>query len=346
MTGTSRAGALPSAALAVAIAGLLGLQVLGPWHDSRLADTVRPWPGPRGVPAVRLGVTTLALARNSHQRWSAAQLREVDAFEQHVRHHADIVMWFADWAHVARFDARQAGVVAARGSIPEISWEPWDSTGHSRSQPTFRLARIIDGSHDRYIVRWAREIAAYGRPVRLRFAHEMNGRWYPWAERVNGNRPGEYVRAWRHVHRIFTAEGAQNVRWVWSPVAGSVRAAQYPGSRYVDVLGVAGFNGGTAVFRRRWRSFATAFGPTLRRVHALDRSKPVELSEIASAEVGGSKATWIRELFAEVRRRPYIRSVVWFNLRKELDWRVESSPEAQRAFAAAISRTARPARRR
>jgi hypothetical protein len=67
----------------------------------------------------------------------------------------------------------------------------------------------------------------------------------------------------------------------------------------------------------------------------------VELSEIASTEAGGSKASWIRDMFAEVRNRPWIRSLVWFNLRKETDWRIESSASAQRAFAEGINRAGR-----
>ena len=46
----------------------------------------------------------------------------------------------------------------------------------------------------------------------------MNGNWYPWGVGVNGNKPGEYVEAWRHVHDIFVQEGAtSDVKWVWSP---------------------------------------------------------------------------------------------------------------------------------
>ena len=45
----------------------------------------------------------------------------------------------------------------------------------------------------------------------------MNGNWFAWMEGVNGNQPGEYVAAWRHVHDIFTAVGATNVSWVWCP---------------------------------------------------------------------------------------------------------------------------------
>jgi beta-mannanase len=343
MSARRQRGALASAVLLVVVLGLLGLQVLGPWGDGAGAKATPPWPAPAaGAPAPRLqlGVSTQALARNAYRPWRSGDLHEVNAFEQSARHHADIVMWFADWAHDRNFEAGQARAVAARGSTPEITWEPWNAF-KGVDQPRYRLARIAAGDYDAYVRRWAEQIAAYGGPVRLRFAQEMNGRWYPWAERANGNRRGDFVRAWRHVQAIFAAAGVTNVTWVWSPVAGSFDPGLYPGSGQVDALGVSGFNGGSILFRGTWRSFATAFGPTLDHLHALDPGKPIELSEIASTETGGSEAAWIRGMFAEIERRPYIDALVWFNLRKETDWRIESSPGARRAFAAGISRASR-----
>jgi beta-mannanase len=338
VSGRRRAGTALSCALLLAVAGLLTLQLTQPWSAS---SAPQPWPLPSAgsAPRVELGVTTAALARDSAEPWRSADLDEVNAFEQDARRHADIVMWFADWAHVADFDAAQAAAVAARGSVPEITWEPWDSTGAlGAPQPAFQLGDIISGAHDAYIQRWAREIAAYKRPVLLRFAQEMNGRSYPWSESINGNRPGQFVSAWNHVHAIFDGAGASNVSWVWAPVAGTIQAEQYPGAGAVDILGLSGFVADKSVFGNPWRSFATAFGPPLDALHALAPDKPVSLAEVAAAETGGDKATWITDMFSDIQRRSYIRSIVWFNLRKEADWRIESSSAAQKAFAAGLSR--------
>jgi beta-mannanase len=330
-------GALVSILLVGAIAALVALQIEQPWKaDTR---TVPAWPRPSAPPHVKLGVTTVALARNSFRPWSSGDLQQVNAFEQVARRHTDIVMWFADWAHATDFDARQATDVTSRGSVPEISWEPWDSRG-GVDQPRYRLATIVAGAHDAYIRRWAREIAAWGRPVRLRFAHEMNGRWYPWAERANGNLEGEYAAAWRHVHSLFAQAGAHNVQWVWSPVAGHVDPNLYPGADQVDVLAVSGFVADTGAFRQRWRSFERAFGRTLTAVHRLDPAKPVMLSEIGVDAGAADKAAWIRAMFREIGRRRYVRALVWFELRKEADWRITSSPDVQAAFASGLSAVA------
>ena len=91
-------------------------------------------------------------------------------------------------------------------------------------------------------------------PLLLRFAHEMNADWYPW-DGVRASAPGthdgpaRYVAAWRHVHAVFAAAGATNVRWVWSPNHRSIPAAAwndaaryYPGDDVVDWIGVDGYD--------------------------------------------------------------------------------------------------------
>ena len=84
----------------------------------------------------------------------------------------------------------------------------------------------------------------------LRFAPEMNGDWLPWSTGVNGNRPGEYVAAWRHVRARFRRAGADNAVWVWNPIAsyaGSTPLKQlFPGSRSVDWMAVDGYSWGAA----------------------------------------------------------------------------------------------------
>ncbi len=323
------ASALTSACAAVSP----GLAVRLVAHHAR---GPRPVPVVAGVrPRLTLGVTTLALADNSTTPWTVRDLGQVNAFEQAVQAHVGIVMWYADWQH-AQPSLAQLRAVAARGSIPEISWEPWDYNGNATHQPRYTLASIIDGRHDAYIRRWAIALRRFGRPVYLRLAQEMNGSWYPWSEVVNGNRPGEFVAAWRHVHRIFTQLGARNVRWIWSPAAGtaSLRARLYPGSAYVDVVGVSVFNGGSRLNWGGWRSFARIFNPTARTLARIALGKPIQISEVASADAGGSKAAWIAGMFADLRAHPGVTSLIWYNLRKQADWPITGDRAAGRAFAA------------
>lgn len=266
-------------------------------------------------------------------------LAELDRFEQDAAKRVGLLAYYQGFAHHPDFDRSGADSVRRRGARPMITWEPWDYTRGSE-QPTFALRRIIAGTHDAYIRRWARGIKAWGKPLLLRFGHEMNGDWYPWAEATNGNAAGEYIKAWRHVHRIFRSVGARNVDWVWSPnviYPGSTPlAGLYPGDRYVDWVGVDGYNWGTSQPGKRWQPFEDLFDPTLAQVARITR-KPLMLAEVASTELGGDKAAWIADFFAALKRRPQIRAFVWFNHDKETDWRIESSESARAAFAAGVT---------
>ena len=154
--------------------------------------------------------------------------------------------------------------VRNNGSIPMVTWEPWNYT-QGIKQSDYSLQNIISGHFDAYITQWALASKAWGYPYFLRFAQEMNGNWYPWSEQVNGNSPGQFARAWQHVHNIFTNLGVTNVTWVWSPNVlynGSTSLSElYPGSNYVDWIGMDGDNWST-VQGHRWQTASQVFQQT------------------------------------------------------------------------------------
>ncbi len=283
---------------------------------------------------LNLGVTTGPLARNWWKAWQASDLSTVATFERESGKHAAIVMWYADWQHDKLPNTSQLNAIERRGSIPEITWEPWDaSKGLYKSQPRYRLINIVDGKFDSYIRAWAKSLAAWKHPVLLRFAQEMDGNWFPWGDYANGNHPGQFVQAWRHVHDIFEQAGATNVKWVWSP-AFARSTAQFPGNAYVNLMATTCQNGGRPLFARGWQTFAQGCGKAIDRLHALEPGLPIQLAETATTEQGGSKAQWIRDMWAYLAARPYVTSMIWFDLVKEANWRIDSSPSAERAFAA------------
>ncbi len=320
--------------LIIAIAALIAYR--GETSAASSAEIPRPLQAPALRSAsVDLGATTVPLARNEWRPWKQSELSSVSRLEDAVHKHLSVVMWYSDWKHDPVSPA-QLTAVSRRGSVPEITWEPWDYTqGPYSHQSAYSLRSIADGAHDAYIRSWARGLAAYGKEVRLRFAQEMNGNWYPWSARAYGNSPAEFVAAWRHVHDLFSAAGAHNVVWVWSPVAiaASIDAEEYPGDRYVDMVGLSLFNGGSQLKYGPWRSFAEKLDRPLALLRRIAPSKPVEISEVGVAERGGDKARWIREMFATLAVHPEIVSLVWFDVPTASDWRVDTSRAAERAFA-------------
>jgi hypothetical protein len=244
------------------------------------------------------------------------------------------------------FPAAQTEAVRLHGSIPVLSWGSESIPRESTEQPDFQLSDLIEGRYDEYIRQFAIEARKWGHPFFLRFDWEMNGNWFPWSKGVNGNQPGQYVAAWRHVHDIFASVGAKNATWVWCPYAGAngrnggLRSF-YPGNRYVDWTSMDGYNWGrNAVNPQPWRSFGQVFDATYQQLSTrIAPHKPIMLGEFASSNKGGDKAGWIRQMFEELPRHyPRIRGMIWFDtIDRGVKWPLESSPSASRAFAAGIA---------
>jgi hypothetical protein len=234
------------------------------------------------------------------------------------------------------------------GAIPLFSWSS-QSIPSRLEEPDFQLSDVIAGTYDSYIRSFAEEARDWGHPFLLRFDWEMNGGWFPWSEGVNGNQEGEFVAAWRHVHDIFTAVGADNVSWVWCPNIDPYGIFQdlsplYPGDAYVDWTGLDGYNWGTNPTKPdRWLSFDELYGSTYQRITGtLAPSKPLLIGEMSSTEYGGSKASWIRDTLAKIPTSyPKIGGLLWFDTYIEgMDWPIESSSAATSAFAEGIANPA------
>ena len=258
-----------------------------------------------------------------------------------------------------------------RNTLPMLTWEsrPIGSPNSQVEEPDYQLPDMIGdpatgtaGKYDDYIHQYAKDIVATGLPLAIRFNHEMNGVWYPWSETtgkgesINGNRVGDYVKMWQHVHDIFQQEGANDlVVWTWAPnIVNNLPAANksvefltslYPGDDYVDWVGVSGY------LRPAYKpdnnfTFDYTFGSTLDQLRQIT-DKPIILAEIGASEVGGKKPKWITSVFDSLAdpKNADIIGLNWFNLavtsytEGELatnDWRIESRPESLAAFKAGI----------
>jgi hypothetical protein len=211
------------------------------------------------------------------------------------------------------------------GAVPMITWEP-----HGRD-----LREMAGGRYDAYIRDSAKQAVAWGRPILLRFAHEMNGNWYPWGLGVGGNTAADYIAAWRHVVTVFREENATNVKWVWAPNTGSFDSL-FPGDQWIDYIGLDGYNWGAKY--GTWESFSQVFDSSYRSITRLSR-KPLLITEFGANARGGDKAAWIRDAFSSdvATRYPRIRALIWFDREQDgADWRVDSSGATLDAFRTAI----------
>jgi beta-mannanase len=262
-------------------------------------------------------------------------------FEARAGKGVRIVMTFIAWGMNSSFPEQECNRIIGRGSYPMITWEPWNYKDNKRE---WNHAAVLSGKYDAYILKWARAIKNWGKSIFLRPMHEMNGNWYPWCVNHNGNTYVSFIAVWKYLVDKFNAVGAYNVTWVWCPGNVSLPSSNsikrcYPGDEYVDWLGVDGYNFGTSqAWGSKWESFREMFKSVYNEITGLSR-KPLMIGEFASSEIGGNKANWISDALGSQLKNNYkrIKAVVWFNIDKETDWRIESSPEAQNAYKKAIA---------
>ena len=257
------------------------------------------------------------------------------------------VVWFDAWSTGRAFATSEAKALWSKGIVPIFTWEPWNPALALNDSGQIHLQDIMNGTWDSYIRARAAEFAATGSPIMLRWGHEFNGNWYPWSVFANGDNPALYVSAYRHVHDLVKDAGATNVQWVWTfnhesaPGDSWNDAAQaYPGSAYVDWVGIDGYNWGYGPSwdpsGNHWLSFSSIYSAAYRKARSIAPNKPVTIGEIASSEDGGNKAAWIADMSDQLRSGNYpdLKLITWFDQDKEERWSGTSTAATQTAFTA------------
>ena len=289
---------------------------------------------------------------------ATGDLYEIDDFEALIQHEIGSVVWFPTWDDEFPIDACQK--LADRGIIPHLTWELfWPSIDPNNSRQTgpdgyAGFNDVLNGTYDEYIDRFAEDAKTFNKEVLIRFLHEFNGNWYVWSGNKNGKDnggPEKVIAVWKYVVDRFDNKGADNVKWLWVPHGPSTDLSTeewnnvskyWPGSAYVDWIGLDGYNfypvdpwGG----KRPLRDFDNCFRALYDSCAALG-NHPMMIAEFGTGEFqfdDFDKAAWITDAFTKIKTEyPRIKIFTWFNINKELDWRVNSSPEALSAFIEAV----------
>lgn len=208
------------------------------------------------------------------------------------------------YADRTAFPLAYARKVKELGGALQIGWEPRGGLDEVRD--------------DAYLRQFAREAAASGMPVFLRFACEMNGEWVPW----HGD-PARYVEKWRLVHDIM-AEEAPNVAMVWSPnfLPRDNIDPYYPGDEYVDWVGFSLY---TIPYSHGERKPGGNPVDYLRPLYGRYGHKPIMISEGAvsfySYQLDEDFTRWgvwqLANMYAYMPRLyPMIKSITYFDLDK------------------------------
>ena len=215
---------------------------------------------------------------------------------------------------------------ATNGRTPMISWGPSDVT------------RINSGALDGYITARADALAAFGKPVYLRWFYEADtSQLAPLA-----GSPAAYVNAWQRIHGIFRDRGAHNVMFVWCMTAYGFKLGDsqryYPGDQYVDWIAADAYNWAPGKPDAKWHQLKDLLPAYYS--WAVSHNRPLMVAETGAQErAAGEKATWITNMRNALKNTyPRITALVWLHAVASsyeggsYNWKIDTSSSSLTAF--------------
>lgn len=209
---------------------------------------------------------------------------------------------------------------------------------------------ILDGYYDDFLRDYAVKARQFGHPILFRLNNEMNGDWCVYSSYYSSKDTALFIEVWRYVYNIFQQEQVDNVIWVWNPHDLSFPGFMwnhylnyFPGEDYVDIIGLTGYNTGTYYPGEFWRGFSQIYDP-LYEEYCRYFDYPFIISEFACSSVGGNKALWVEDMFAQIEKYKQIKAAIWFNGvdfdlvgRAARKYRLDESPAIIEAFQKGLS---------
>lgn len=263
------------------------------------------------------------------------QTRYVRRFERLAGRRLAWAYFSNNWIKGIRFPASAVARIRAAGTTPFIRLMARSGFKESGGDRRYTLQRIIDGEFDSQLAAWGQAAAAQQLPLLAEFGTEVNGFWFPWNGRWNGggatagygdpalaDGPERFRDAYRHIHDVITAAGADNITWFFHVNAGSFPntpwntiASYYPGDSYVDWIGVSDY-GPLTLDERFGKSFAQVMDRAYPRLAALSPTDPIAVLEYGARQ-GRPKARWVGRAIGSVAsgRWPRVKALSYWHER-------------------------------
>ncbi|HEX8515153.1 MAG TPA: glycosyltransferase [Bacteroidia bacterium] len=166
---------------------------------------------------------------------------------------------------------------------------------------------ISSGKYDAYLEKYAAALREYSNPVYMNFSPGFDDK-----QNLH-NSSYEFVKAWQYAYTFFNDLGISNITWIWSPKSSS-SIAFYPGSQFVDWIGISCLNYAGAKTDSDSYSFSEMYTPYRELLGPLQ--KPFIITEMGAAK-GELQSVWYKDAFNSIRTKyKEVRAVVFYDQKK------------------------------
>jgi Glycosyl hydrolase family 26 len=299
--------------LSVIIPGvLLTFAVMGVSHKFGFSAPITIPKASNGPSGTEKTLATNGVNIGVYEPKMTPSLTSVQTFSTTIGHNPDLLLIYSEWHTDFRIGI--AWKAYHQGMTLIDQWEPQNQKGVGISLPA-----IASGKYDTYLENYATSVRDFGHKVIISFGHEMNGTWYSWSKYP----PEDFVAAWQHIFKIFKEEDANNVTWMWTVHhAASGLQPFWPGSRYVDIIGIDGY------FETPRNTFQKIFGVAIKAVKKFAKYKRIMIAETAVGPGTHHEKADVLGLFRGVQKH-HLLGLVWFDKpqndgKRHQDWQLES----------------------
>ena len=218
------------------------------------------------------------------------------------------------------FPEKKLNSVVKNGAIPLINWLPEAygfselSSNSSLSNNLGVLKAISNGSFDSYINDFCIKIKALKHPVFINFAPEPDNPYNSWSI-TGGNSSEDFIETWQYLNRYFTDKGVYNVTWVWNVWKPSGVVEYFPGTNYVDWIGLPILNEANNAEEAYMYSFEALYESFYQQFQSNEDLKkmPVMITQFGSVMTNTNQKTWFDEAFKTIKKNyPEIKSLVFY----------------------------------
>ncbi len=212
------------------------------------------------------------------------------------------------------------------GRILELTFQ---TNFGSRFSPD-TIYEILDGKYDVKLTELAQTLNNVDGPVLFRFDNEMNGDWCSYNALHFARDTRLFTAMWQYIHQRITADGgAKNVIFVFNPNEQSFPNFSwnhyinyFPGSQYVDVIGVTGYNTGNYYSGETWREFKEIYDGFMPDYKKRFLNYQFYITEFGSSIYGGVRSDWLKNMFQNIEDYGFKVAIYW----NGTDWDSNMNP--------------------
>lgn len=222
-------------------------------------------------------------------------------------HYVAIDHYFVSWLNVdSSALLEQLNETAMKNRWPMITVEPW-----AKGSGDTLFTDITSGLYDGEISHVCQNISAFGKPIFIRWGHEMDkvtGR-YPWAKNDNAG----YISAYKYFVSNCRSLTKNTVYYEWSPIGDQNLDAYFPGKEYVDIIGISVYSYPKYDLKNygRVRSFNELFGEKYERLKKYNMS--IMIAEFGVTGGIKNQKSWLLEAYHSFDNFPLLKTIVYFN---------------------------------